>query len=173
MLLAGALLEALGRRRPSLTDQDLARFIESHPYAFDRRALLSVDRIRVLRPLAPRLAAPVAAARTLDEAQSLLASSGVESERRVEVWDSATFTPQMARQLLAPAKDQTILLALTDQTVVANVVEVVPQPTSPANRAQFARELLSGQRSQQLLQSVLQQENSSAKIRYHPRFAPR
>ena len=64
-------------------------------------------------------------------------------------------------------------MQLPDQTIVAKVVEVVPQPTPAASRAQFARELLSGQRSQQLLTSVLQREKSAANIRYHPRFAPR
>jgi EpsD family peptidyl-prolyl cis-trans isomerase len=173
MLLASELIEALGRRGPGLTDQDIAKFVASRPYAFDRRALLSVDRIRVLAPLAPALAQAVGAARSLDDAQSLLASKGIAAERRVEVWDSATLAPEMAGQLLAPARDATILLRLPDQTIVANVIEVVPQPTPAANRAQFARELMSGQRSQQLLLSVLQQEKSSAKIRYHPRFAPR
>lgn len=173
MLLASELIEALGRRGPGLTDQDIAKFVAARPYAFDRRALLSVDRLRVLTPLAPALTQAVGAARSLNDAQSLLGSKGVAAERRVEVWDSATLSPEMVEPLLAPGKDETILLQLPDQTVVANVIEVVPQPTPAANRAQFARELLSGQRSQQLLLSVLQQEKSSAKIRYHPRFAPR
>lgn len=173
MLLASALLEALGRRRPSPTEQELAQFIASRPFAFDRRALLSVDRIRVPAALAPALARTVAAARSLDEAQTLLAAGGVTAERRVEVWDSATLTAPMAGQLLGPVKDETILLQLPGETVVANVVEVVPQPTPAANRADFARQLLSSQRSQQLLLSVLQQEKAAAKIRYHPRFAPR
>ena len=173
MLLASALLEALGRRRSSPSDQELARFIASHPFAFDRRALLSVDRITALGALAPDLARTVAAADTLDAAQALLASRRVAAERRVEIWDSATLAPQMAQQLLAPGKDQTIILPLPGQTVVAHVVDVVPQPTAAANRTQLARDLLSGQRSQQLAFSVLQREKAAAQIRYHPRFAPR
>ncbi len=173
MLLASELLEALGRQRSRLSDRELAQFMKAHPHAFVQRALLSVDRIRALAVLKPELARSVAATRSLDEAQSLLASSGVVAERRVEVWDSATFSPKMAEQLLGRDKDETVLLQLPDQTVVASVIEVIPQPTPASNRAQFARELLSSQRSQQELQSVLQREKSSAKIRYHPRFAPR
>ena len=173
MLLAGALIEALGRRRPSLTEQDLGQFIAAHPYAFDRRALLSVDRIRVPGALAPALARSVAAARSLDEAQALLAASRLVTDRRVEVWDSATLSPEMAERLLAPEKDPTVLLPLPGETVVATIVEVVPQPTPAATRAEFARQLLNGQRSQRILQSELQQRKSSAKIRFNPRFAPR
>jgi len=173
MLLASELIAALGRRGPGLSDRDIASFVASRPFAFDRRALLSVDRIRVMVPLAPALAEAVGAARSVDEAQSLLTAKGIAAERRVEVWDSATLSPEMAKQLLAPVKDETILMQLPDQTIVAKVVEAVPQPTPAASRAQFARELLSSQRSQQLLMSVLQQEKSAANIRYHPRFAPR
>ena len=173
MLLASALLEAVGRQRASPSDQELARFIESNPHAFDRRALLSVDRIRALAAFAPGLARSVAAARSLDEAQALLTANKVVAERRVELWDSATFPAEMAGQLLGADKKETVLLQLPDQTVVANVIEVIPQPTPAANRAQLARDLLSSQRSREQLQSLLQREKSLAKIRYHPQFAPR
>src|SRR5215210_4875252 len=147
MLLVSELIAALGRRGPGLTDQDIAKFVASRPFAFDRRALLSVDRIRVLAPLTPALAQAVGAAGSLDEAQSILTAKGIAAERRVEVWDSATLSPEMAGQLLAPVKDETILMQLPDQTIVAKVVEAVPQPTPAASRVQSARELLSGQRS--------------------------
>ena len=173
MLLAGALVEALGRRRPSLTDKDIAQFIAAHPYAFDRRALLSVDRITVLGALAPNVGRAIANAPSLDAAQAVLTANRVASERRLEIWDSGTLSAEMAGQLLVPGKDQTILLELPGQSVLANVVESVPQPTPAASRAQFARQLLTAQRSQQTLQTALQQAKSSAKVRYQPRFAPR
>jgi EpsD family peptidyl-prolyl cis-trans isomerase len=172
MLLAGSLVEALGRRRPSPTDQELAQFIAAHPYAFDKRALLSVDRITVIGALAPNVGRAVADAPTLDAAHKVLNANRVTSERRLEVWDSATISAEMADQLLAPGKDQTILLELPGQSVVANVVEAVPQPTPAASRPQLARQLLTAERSQQTLQSALQEAKSSATVRYQPRFAP-
>ena len=95
------------------------------------------------------------------------------TERRVETWDSATLAPEMAQRLLAPGKDPTVLLPLPGETIVASVVEVLEQPTPAASRVQFARQLIDGQRSQQILQGLLHQRKSSAKIRYNPRFAPR
>ncbi len=173
MLLAGELLGALGRQRASLSESELAQFMTAHPYAFDKRMLVSVDRVSAQTPVRPDLARSVDATRSLDDAQALLVSKGVAADRRVEVWDSATFSAAMAQQLLGPHQDETLILELPGQTVIAKVIEAVPQPTAAASRTQFARELLGSQRSQQDLQTILQREKSTAKIRYHPRFAPR
>jgi EpsD family peptidyl-prolyl cis-trans isomerase len=172
MLLAGELLGALARQRSSLSEGELAEFIKARPHAFEQRALLSVDRIRVLAALPADVARSIAAARSLDEAQALLASRHIPSDRRLESWDSATFAPKMAQQLIGRARDEIVVVELPGQSVVAMVIEAIPQPTPPANRAQFARELLRSERSQQDLQAVLQQQKTKAKIRYNPSFAP-
>jgi EpsD family peptidyl-prolyl cis-trans isomerase len=172
MLLAGELLGALGRQRASLSGRELAQFIAANPYAFDKRMLVTIERVSAQTLVKPELRRSVDASRSLDEAQALLASKGVAAERRVEVWDSATFTASMARQLLGQQDDETLLLELPGQTVIAKVIEAVPQPTPAPTRTQFARELLGSQRSQHDLQTIIQREKSSAKIRYHPRFAP-
>ena len=172
ILLAGELVAALARQRPDPSDAELAQFISSRPFAFDQRALVSVDRIRAPARLPRDLAQALARAPTLDQAQSLLASRGVQAERRSELWDSATLSGEMARRLLGPAASGTIIFQLPNETIVARVLQAVPEPTPAKDRARFARELVRSEWSRQSVQSLLGQERSQAKIRYQPRFAP-
>lgn len=172
ILLTQELVAKLRRQQHEVSSPELAEVMSLNPYAFDERVLVSVDRIIAPSALGPQFARKMADARSLDDIQLLLASKSSEVERRTELWDSATLSPDVTKRILADKERGVILLQFGDRTVAAHVISVIRQPTPETYRMQFARELLQSQRTQQELQGLLQRVKSTAKIKYQARFAP-
>ncbi|MEO8548282.1 MAG: hypothetical protein ABI422_07950 [Sphingomicrobium sp.] len=173
ILLTQELVAMLRQQRHEVSNSELAQVMRLNPYAFDERVLISVDRITLQSALDPRLARDMAGARSLNDIQLLLASKNLGVERRTELWDSATLSPDISKRILANKERGVILLQFGDRTIAAHIISLIRQPTPEAYRLQFARELLESQQTQQVLQGLLQRAKSNAEIRYQSRFAPR
>ena len=172
IMLTQALTSTLGRNDGGPTPAELAAVVKSRPQAFDQRALVSVDRIAVPANIEPGLIRELEGARTLEQAQALLAAKRVGAERRREVWDSASLSAEMFDEIGSSGEGQVVVLKSPDQIMITRVVSVIPQPTPPAARAQVAREMLRSEKAQAEYRRLLDGARSSAKIRYQRQFAP-
>jgi len=173
ILLTQELLSTATAAAPEPTSQELAQVVKSNPRTFDQRALIQVDQITIPTGIAAPLSKALQSAKSLDDIASSLTARRVRFSRRVEVWDSAELSPAATEKLLAAKAGGLALLGDSQNTIVAKVGLVTPDPVPPAEQNQVAGDLLRSQRQQQLLQSLLRDAKASAKIRYQPGFVAR
>lgn len=149
------------------SDAEVSAFINAHPFAFDRRAMIRVAQIAA----PPSFRAALGAARTLDDVQALLAKARVAAQRSEEVWDTAQLPQNTVLQLLG-SNGGLVMLPDQTRTLAVQVISVTPQPVPPEQRVSTAREWIMQQRSDVAIQGLVDQLRSKAHIQYQPGFTP-
>jgi EpsD family peptidyl-prolyl cis-trans isomerase len=173
ILLSQELLSASGDEAREITPDELAVVRKSNPRTFDERVMVQVDQITISSRIAPQMSRAIESAKSLDSVASLLSARRIPFSRRLELWDSASISPETTQRLVASKGAGIVVLPGPQGTVAAHVEFVASAPTPAAEQNQVARELLQSQREQQLAQSLLQRAKASATIRYQARFAPK
>ena len=169
LLLAQALSAPDGRAdEPS--PRQVAEFIRSNPWAFERRTLISVDRISFAEQRNAELNAALGASSSLDEVARLLAGAGITAERKTELWDSAQLPAGLADVLVANRGRRPSLLRTPGTLVAAQVTGLTPQPVSEAQSSDAARQWLRSQRQNARLARLVTDARADAQIELQEGF---
>jgi EpsD family peptidyl-prolyl cis-trans isomerase len=151
-----------------LSDADLLAYIKAHPFAYDKRVLIRVAQISAPASLRSSLEAT----HSLDEVQASLQKSRIPARRSEEVWDSAQLPESMTARLLA--SNGGLVLIPGDGTALAvQVMSVTAQPVPPDQQLAQTRQWLQQQRSDAVLQKLIDQASSGGRVEYQPGFEPR
>lgn len=169
-ILLVAQLLASAADEPGPTAAEVQKFIRDNPQAFDRRALVTVDRVAIPAPVPPELASRLAAAKSLEQMELLLGASGMASTRTTETWDTASLSSGDAAHLLPPSAGKLFVLAQPDRLVAGKIVASVARPTAPGDRVDLAQKSLVSQRNYAAVQQLLERQKSRAEIRYQRGF---
>ena len=173
ILLAQELIAAAQSEAADPSEQEVQAFIKAHPRAFGQRVLINVDRISFPSLSDQNLGRALSATRSLDDIDGLLAKAGVARTRNIELWDSANLADNMTARLLAVKSGEAALLPQADGMAAVRVISVEPRPVPQAERSGIARESMLRERTQLILQQLVQRARSAAKVDYQPGFAPR
>lgn len=173
MLLSQELITDAQNEAQSPTGDELSQFIKAHPRSFDQRVLISVDQIGFAPVADAKLDKALAAATSLDQVEAMLNSGGVARTRDTVQWDSATLTEDLTARLVALGNDRILLLPQGDRMLAVRVLSITPRPLPESERAAAARDWIARQRTSGVVQQLLQQARSSAKVEYQPDFDPR
>jgi peptidyl-prolyl cis-trans isomerase C len=171
MLLSQALITSAAE--DAQEREDPRQFIASRPYAFEKRALVSVELLSFPAVRTPELNRALDGAQSLEAAEQLLARARIDRTRTSEVWDSASLAPSWASKIAEGPPNRPVVLRSPDRTVVARVLRLVPQPVPKEQQVAFARELMRTAQQQRVLADVLQRLKSNAEIHYQREFAPK
>jgi peptidyl-prolyl cis-trans isomerase C len=172
ILTAQELLAASTDEAEAPDARELQQFISSHPRAFGQRVAMSVDLVAFPASTDPKLSAALARAKSLEEAQAMLARARVPASRSIEVWDSANVDERLSDRLLGMKANEVAVVPGPDRMVAARLLSAVPQPVPQANQLTVARELFRRKRSEAILQQLLGQARAEADIKYQRGFAP-
>jgi EpsD family peptidyl-prolyl cis-trans isomerase len=171
MLLSQALIASAAQ--DAQAEQDPREFIAGRPYAFDKRAMISVELLSLPAVRDPKLNRALEGAQSLGEADQILAGAGIARSRSSEVWDTASLAPNWASKIGEGPTNRPVILRSPDRTIVARVLSLVPHPVAKQHQVAFARELMRTAQRERVLGDVLQRLRSDAKIAYQPDFAPK
>jgi EpsD family peptidyl-prolyl cis-trans isomerase len=149
------------------SNAELTAFINSNPFAFDKRAQIRVAQVATPATFQNALGA----AQSLDDVQALLAKAKVASQRSEQVLDSAQLPPNVVLRLLT-SNGALVLVPQEGQTLAVQVLSVTPNPVPPEQRISTAREWMTQRRSDAALEGLVDQLKSKAKIEYQPGFGP-
>ena len=173
ILLAQELIAAAQSEAADPSQQEVKAFIKAHPRAFGQRVLIKVERIGFARLSDPNLSRSLASTRSLDDIDRLLAEAGIARTRNIELWDSANLTDAMTARLLTVKSGEAALLPQPDGMAAVRVISVDPRPVPDAEQPGIARESIIRERTQQMLQQLVQRARSAAQVDYQPGFVPR
>jgi peptidyl-prolyl cis-trans isomerase C len=151
-----------------LTDAEVMAYVRAHPFAFDKRVLIRVSQIAA--PASFR--ASLGAAGSLDDVQALLQKAKVPARRTEEVWDSAQLPENLTARLLT-SNGGLILLPGQGTTLAVQVTALTPQPVPADQQVARTRQWLEEQRSDAVLQKLIDNASVNASIDYQRGFEPR
>jgi EpsD family peptidyl-prolyl cis-trans isomerase len=172
ILLAQELIAAAQSEAADPSQQEVNAFIKAHPRAFGQRVLVKVERIGFPRLSDPNLTRSVVSARSLDDIDRLLAKAGVARKRNIELWDSANLADAVTACLFSVKTGETALLPQPDGMAAVRVISVDPRPVPEAEQPGIARESMMRERTQQVLQRLVQRARSAARVDYQREFIP-
>lgn len=171
-LLADLMIRTLDDSVEPPSSSDIDRSLANDPSAFAIRTVFQVDQVD-FRPKGNRsLVERLARARSLDEAEQMLTSSGLLSQRSRTEWNSL-FMPTNLTARLRKLPEGKPFIQRNGETVVVGVVTAKTDiPLSYPNRAILARQSLAQRNSNMAIRNRLDELRAAAKIAYQPGFAP-
>ena len=173
MLLAQELITAAQSEAADPSEQQVKAYINAHPRAFGERVLFKVERIGFPRLSDANLNRSLASARGLDDIDLALAQANIARTRTLELWDSANLADAVIARLLAAKPAEAVLLPQPDGMTAVRVISVDPRPLSGAEAPGIARDAIIRERTQHVLEVLLQRARSSAQVEYQQDFVPR
>jgi peptidyl-prolyl cis-trans isomerase C len=154
------------------TEARLRQFIATNPHVFDRRVVLSVDRINIAGTPSEALRRALAAAPSVEEMAKLVLAAKLNADRRVETWDSASLPAEILRQVDALQPGGGFVFVQGGSTIAGKVLSRAAQPIPEAQRLEVARAMVERASTERALQRILRQLRSSVRVEYQPDFAP-
>jgi EpsD family peptidyl-prolyl cis-trans isomerase len=170
LLLADALIGPGGAaKQPS--EQEVAGFIASRPWAFGQRVLFTVDRI-VYAPVADeRVRNSATAATSIADLERVLGGARVTRSRKTEIWDSARLPAGWGGKLLL-SRQRPVFLEQSGAIVAAQVLTISKQPVSGPQAVEAAKQWIAAERREQRVARLVARAKEKADISYQPEFNP-
>jgi EpsD family peptidyl-prolyl cis-trans isomerase len=158
---------------PAATREEAQRFVDGHPDLYAQRKVFVLDQIRMARPNDPTVIKSLAPLKTFDEIQAVLAKYKLAYERGTAQLDSLGVDPRVIEAIVKLPPGELFVLPQGQLVTVNQIKEtkVVPFTGEPA--LQFAQKFISRQRTQQAVQSRMQQLFLSQKdnVKFSKEFA--
>jgi EpsD family peptidyl-prolyl cis-trans isomerase len=154
------------------TDQEVDAFIGAHPELFSGRMVYLVDRLTVVGPASADLLNALKPTATLEAAEAVLKSHGVEYQRSVAQLDSASMSPAIGSQIAKLPPNEPFILPSKTGIDIARVRASKAQPISGVDAQRVARILMITQQRAKLMSDKLAALRKDAKITYGEGYQP-
>jgi peptidyl-prolyl cis-trans isomerase C len=171
VILANGLAQSVLRDINAPSADDVAHFIDAHPWAFDHRQLLEVAEV-FFASNDPVVIEKVTAARSLDDSVAVLTAAHIPFTRNLRRLDSATFSKEDAAHY-QQSKIGALNLERQGNGWIVSVLQTRTEiPTPQPERTRLAQQLDRAEQSGAALWRYTQSLRSDADIRYAAGFAP-
>ena len=169
ILLGQQLISTVAASQAPVSPTEVARFIGSHPAAFGRRALITVDRVRLDRLLNPAARRALSLARNTDAISSQLTALNIGGTRAVETWDSAMMSSDDAIPLLGKRSGDLFAVQPGGQLIVGQILSIRAAPTSAIETVRSAKEMIAQERKAAILADLAARKTV---VTFQQKFAP-
>jgi EpsD family peptidyl-prolyl cis-trans isomerase len=159
---------------PKVSDDEVSEYIRSHPTTFAQRRLISVNQLLV--PAVDRnLVKQMEPLKTLSEVEDLLNRNNIKFLRSANVLDSVRLSPDAASKIASLPNGEVIIMPSGSGAQVSQIVSSRTEPLTGAEAEQFARLLLTRQRTMSQVQEAMGQivKGGQSKVKINPDYAPK
>ncbi|WEK44109.1 MAG: hypothetical protein P0Y64_04580 [Candidatus Sphingomonas colombiensis] len=158
---------------PKVSPDEAAAYVRDNPQAFAQRQLVSVDQVLV-GPVKPELVQQLGPLKTMEEITALLDKNNVPYRRSAAVIDPMTIPPEAAKQIADLKINDVFILPNGGAVMVARIRERQSQPFSGAEANQIAAQILTNQRTQNIVREQFSQiiKQGAAKVNINPQYKP-
>lgn len=159
---------------PKVSDDEVSEYIRSHPTTFAQRRLITVNQLLV--PAVDRnLVKQMEPLKTLGEVEELLNRNNIKFIRSANVMDSVRLNPDVAAKIASLPNGEVIIMPSGSGAQVSQIVSSRTEPLTGAEAEQFARMLLTRQRTVSQVQEAMGQivKSGQSKVKINPDYAPK
>jgi peptidyl-prolyl cis-trans isomerase C len=148
-----------------------SHFILEHPEMFDKNERLTLDVLR-FAPADALNAQQISSIQSVDEAETLLRSKKVPTQRSTSEVQTATLPPGLAAKLSRLGTGKTFFINEGRQGSVGVITSRMLSPIPEQKQISLASEILNKQAAADAVEARVQELRSSAKIQYQNGYAP-
>lgn len=159
---------------PKVSDDEVSEYIRSHPTTFAQRRLITVNQLLV--PAVDRnLIKQMEPLKTLGEVEELLNRNNIKFIRSANVMDSVRLSPDAAAKIASLPNGEVIIMPSGSGAQVSQIVSSRTEPLTGTEAEQFARMLLTRQRTMSQVQEAMGQivKSGQSKVKINPDYAPK
>lgn len=159
---------------PKVSDDEVSEYIRSHPTTFAQRRLITVNQLLV--PAVDRnLIKQMEPLKTLSEVEELLNRNNIKFIRSANVMDSVRLSPDAAAKIASLPNGEVIIMPSGSGAQVSQIVSSRTEPLTGTEAEQFARMLLTRQRTMSQVQEAMGQivKSGQSKVKINPDYAPK
>jgi len=173
MALISLLEKSVVATTPTISPEEATEFVEENPGLFEQRRIFLVEQIAV-NANSPKLLKDLEPLNTMAEVQAYLTSLKLPSQMSFGVIDALQTDPEVTRQITALEPNAVFVLPQGDTIRINRIRETQIVPITGDDAVSVAKEILSNQRRQQLLNSSISTllEKGKAKVKYNAAFKP-
>ena len=152
---------------PKVSNDEAAAYVRDNPQAFAQRQLISVDQV-IVGAVQPDIVKQMGPLKTMDEIIALLDKNKIQYRRSAAVIDPLTIPSDAAKQIANLKLDDVFVLPNGNAVMVARIRERQPQPITGDQANQIASQILSTQRTQNMVREqfgkIIKDAQSKVKI---------